>query len=315
MEPHGALAVGHARSEPSRPMQKLARHSRAALPDNCPQRCSYAGLFGAELRRLRCGSIAASKSASLSALGLAEPLAVPDAGVGAREPAALNSFVDRKGFSVLRDSLASVRSSTCWMLFRLAATRPSSAPDAAARTAGAGTFSMEATPAALGDGGTAGVGSEACAVFPPCMSASSENATETDAGCGEAGDCVAAGLTPKYTATAPSASTATNSTRLTGAPSSARDARRGAPSMVAKMLGPKSGCRDRGARAAPNSSGRAPRWKAVFSGCVMALASGRLGESTRRAPKARAKCAGDSRERGLHDYALMGVPRSLPATK
>lgn len=158
------------------------------------------------------------------------------------------------GLVALRGSGISDRASTCSMLFRLAATSRAgvtASTDAAGAAAEAtATFSIDAAPSPADAADAAGA---ATTVATPTGSVTFATGAEPGAAMGAAAIAgtgtddepvgIIPNLTAKYTATTPSASTDIHITRFSGVASRVRESRRGVPSMVAKMLGPKSGCR------------------------------------------------------------------------
>lgn len=157
------------------------------------------------------------------------------------------------GLVALRGSGISDRASTCSMLFRLAATFglgvAVSAEAGGAAAEATATFSIDAAPSPADAADAAG----ATTVAAPTGSVTFATGAEPGAAMGAAAIAgtgtddepvgIIPNLTAKYTATTPSASTDIHITRFSGVASRVRESRRGVPSMVAKMLGPKSGCR------------------------------------------------------------------------
>lgn len=132
------------------------------------------------------------------------------------------------------------------MLFRLATTF-AGGEDAAARGAGA-TFSIEAAPPAPDAATGVAIGAAATTGSIDFTGRTGDWAGACTVMAGTAVenvplDCIPA-FAAKYTTTTPIANADIHNTRFNGVASRARESRRGVPSMVAKMLGPKSGCRD-----------------------------------------------------------------------
>jgi hypothetical protein len=253
--------MGQAASTPSRPLQNFALQSTAAAPVSGPQRRSNAGLVGVPGPRAMCGSIAASRSASVSACavvflapGFGELVVLLTVRAGCALLLTAFSFLTGAG---------SERSSVCCRPMLLAA-RSDAGVGADAASATVATVSMAAAP--LGSACDA-AGAATSAGFAATGITAGAAATT----CSTAEARAVLNFIPTYTAAATRASTDKSNTRLKAERSRERAMRDCPPSIVAKMLGPKSACPlalECGflPSGALNSWGRAPRGGFGFCG-------------------------------------------------
>lgn len=235
--------------------------------------------------------MAAINSASLSLLdlpafcdGAAERVAVADSllatttSLGCVWPLPTGLSFTTAGFATaLRGAAVSELARACWMLLKLVTTLASDAgatAEAAATLGGGVTFSIDATPDAAG---ASGIGGAFGASTTTGLTSTGGTCTATTEGGADDAPESIPNLTAKYTATTASANNDIHNTRFSDVASRERS-RCGAPSIVAKMLGPKSGWRDLPdllvVLGSPNNWGRVPRARAGWlSGWVMARAA------------------------------------------
>lgn len=173
--------------------------------------------------------------------------------------------------AAVRTTVGSSRSSICWTDAEAGGATDEAATGAGADT-GTATFSMAAAPCDADAGSVRGwvCGAAGATATRFCRGVEAHSGLL-------AGDT--ANFTPKYKATAASAASDIHNTRRKGRRSRDVPCRGDAPSMVAKMLGPKSGCPDDRrfcgfcTAEALNSWGRVPRPDAGCSGWVMTSAA------------------------------------------